>query len=105
MVGLMSFFNNAGILQKFSLIEDLSSSEFDRIMNVNVRSVFLGLKKVLHIMNARGFGFIINTASAAGIRAEHSMSAYTASKHAVIGLTKSAAYAKVSCKRYLSGWF
>lgn len=85
------FFNNAGILQKFSLIEDLSASEFDRIMNVNVRGVFLGLKKVLRIMNAQGSGSIINTASTAGIRAEHSMSAYTASKHAVIGLTKSAA--------------
>ncbi|OKP80501.1 short-chain dehydrogenase [Paenibacillus helianthi] len=85
------FFNNAGILQKFSLLEDLDVSEFDRIMNVNVRGVFLGLKKVLKVMNAQGFGSIINTASTAGIRAEHSMAAYTASKHAVIGLTKAAA--------------
>lgn len=85
------FFNNAGILQKFSLIEDLDTSEFDRIMNVNVRGVFLGLKKVLKVMNAQGFGSIINTASTAGIRAEHSMAAYTSSKHAVIGLTKAAA--------------
>lgn len=85
------FFNNAGILQKFSLIEDLDVFEFDRIINVNVRGVFLGLKKVLQIMNVQGFGSIINTASTAGIRAEHSLSAYTASKHAVIGLTKSAA--------------
>ncbi|MBO9600762.1 MAG: SDR family oxidoreductase, partial [Cohnella sp.] len=52
---------------------------------------FLGLKKVLKVMNEQGFGSIINTASTAGIRAEHSMSAYTASKHAVIGLTKAAA--------------
>ncbi len=85
------FFNNAGILQKFSLIENLDAVEFDRIMNVNVRGVFLGMNKVLKIMNAQGFGSIINTASTAGIRAEHSMSAYTASKHAVIGLTKAAA--------------
>ena len=85
------FINNAGILQKFSLIEDLDAAEFDRIMNVNVRGVFLGLKKVLKVMNAQGFGSIINTASTAGLRAEHSMSAYTASKHAVIGLTKAAA--------------
>ncbi|KAG2882622.1 hypothetical protein PC117_g26185 [Phytophthora cactorum] len=85
------FFNNAGILQKFSLLEDLDPAEFDRIMNVNVRGVFLGLKKVLKVMNAQGFGSIINTASTAGIRAEHSMAAYTASKHAVIGLTKAAA--------------
>ncbi|CAM3989485.1 SDR family NAD(P)-dependent oxidoreductase [Saccharibacillus endophyticus] len=85
------FFNNAGILQKFSLIEDLDAAEFDRIMSVNVRGVFLGLKKVLKIMHAQGIGSIINTASTAGLRAEHSMSAYTASKHAVIGLTKAAA--------------
>nr|WP_241674527.1 glucose 1-dehydrogenase [Paenibacillus luteus] len=85
------FFNNAGILQKFSLLEDLDASEFDRIMNVNVRGVFLGLKKVLKVMNAQGYGSIINTASTAGLRAEHSMAAYTASKHAVIGLTKAAA--------------
>jgi NAD(P)-dependent dehydrogenase (short-subunit alcohol dehydrogenase family) len=85
------FFNNAGILQKFSLVEDLESSEFDRVMNVNVRGVFLGLKKVLKVMNAQGSGSIINTASTAGLRAEHSMAAYTASKHAVIGLTKAAA--------------
>ncbi len=56
------FFNNAGILQKFSLIEDLDPSEFDRIMNVNVRGVFLGLKKVLKVMKGQGFGSIINTA-------------------------------------------
>ncbi|MGG4143623.1 glucose 1-dehydrogenase [Paenibacillus algorifonticola] len=85
------FFNNAGILQKFSLLEDLEASEFDRIMSVNVRGVFLGLKKVLKVMNAQGYGSIINTASTAGLRAEHSMAAYTASKHAVIGLTKAAA--------------
>ncbi|WP_261306317.1 SDR family NAD(P)-dependent oxidoreductase [Paenibacillus andongensis] len=85
------FFNNAGILQKFSLIEDLDTSDFDRMMNVNVRGVFLGLKKVLKVMNGQGFGSIINTASTAGLRAEHSMAAYTASKHAVIGLTKAAA--------------
>ncbi|KWX83022.1 short-chain dehydrogenase [Paenibacillus riograndensis] len=86
-----AFFNNAGILQKFSLIENLDTSEFDRIINVNVRGVFLGLKKVLKIMNTQGYGSIINTASTAGIRAEHSMAAYTTSKHAVIGLTKAAA--------------
>jgi Dehydrogenases with different specificities (related to short-chain alcohol dehydrogenases) len=85
------FFNNAGILQKFSLIENLDASEFDRIMNVNVRGAFLGLKKVLKVMSAQGYGSIINTASTAGLRAEHSMAAYTASKHAVIGLTKAAA--------------
>ncbi|WP_343069207.1 glucose 1-dehydrogenase [Cohnella thailandensis] len=86
-----AFFNNAGVLQKFTLLENLDVTEFDRILNVNVRGVFLGLKHVLKVMHAQGSGSVINTASTAGLRAEHSMSAYTASKHAVIGLTKSAA--------------
>ncbi|WP_350356276.1 SDR family NAD(P)-dependent oxidoreductase [Cohnella hashimotonis] len=86
-----AFFNNAGVLQKFKLLENLEASEFDRILNVNVRGTFLGLKHVLKVMHAQGYGSIINTASTAGLRAEHSMSAYTASKHAVIGLTKAAA--------------
>jgi NAD(P)-dependent dehydrogenase (short-subunit alcohol dehydrogenase family) len=86
-----AFFNNAGVLQKFSLLENIELSEFERIIGVNVRGVFLGLKYVLQVMNKQGFGSVINTASTAGIRAEHSMAAYTASKHAVIGLTKAAA--------------
>ncbi|WP_372631147.1 SDR family NAD(P)-dependent oxidoreductase [Cohnella sp.] len=86
-----AFFNNAGVLQKFSLLENIELSEFERIMGVNVRGVFLGLKHVLQVMNKQGFGSVINTASTAGIRAEHSMAVYTASKHAVIGLTKAAA--------------
>nr|AGS50308.1 hypothetical protein [uncultured bacterium Ele45G2] len=86
-----AFFNNAGVFQKISLLENTELSEFERTMNVNVRGVFLGLKHVLKVMHEQGFGSVINTASTAGIRAEHSMAAYTASKHAVIGLTKSAA--------------
>lgn len=86
-----AFFNNAGVLQKFSMLENIELSEYERIMNVNVRGVFLGLKHVLKVMAAQGSGSIINTASTAGLRAEHSMAVYTASKHAVIGLTKAAA--------------
>ncbi len=86
-----AFFNNAGVLQKFSMLENIELAEYERIMNVNVRGVFLGLKHVLKVMAKQGFGSVINTASTAGLRAEHSMAAYTASKHAVIGLTKAAA--------------
>lgn len=86
-----AFFNNAGVLQKFSLLENMELAEFERVIGVNVRGVFLGLKHVLRVMHKQGFGSVINTASTAGIRAEHSMAAYTASKHAVIGLTKAAA--------------
>lgn len=86
-----AFLNNAGVLQKFSMLTDINEAEYDRIMNVNVKGVFLGLKHVLGVMEKQGFGSIINTASTAGIRAEHSLAAYSASKHAVIGLTKAAA--------------
>ncbi|GAA4844182.1 SDR family oxidoreductase [Paenibacillus vulneris] len=85
------FFNNAGIIQKFSMLSDTDEAEFDRILAVNVKGVFLGLKYVLKVMESQGSGTIINTASTAGIRSEHSAGVYSASKHAVIGLTKSAA--------------
>ncbi|WP_028776930.1 SDR family NAD(P)-dependent oxidoreductase [Shimazuella kribbensis] len=90
------FFNNAGIIQKFAPFTSIEESEFDRIMSVNVKGVFLGLKYVLKVMDKQGSGSVINTASTAGIRSEHSVAVYSASKHAVIGLTKGAAleYAK-----------
>ncbi|MFB7641843.1 SDR family NAD(P)-dependent oxidoreductase [Peribacillus butanolivorans] len=90
------FFNNAGIIQKFAPFTTVEESEFDRIMSVNVKGIFLGLKYVLKVMDEQESGSIINTASTAGIRSEHSVAVYSASKHAVIGLTKGAAleYAK-----------
>ncbi|WP_144510846.1 SDR family NAD(P)-dependent oxidoreductase [Bacillus sp. FJAT-22090] len=90
------FFNNAGVIQKFAPFTTVEESEFDRIMNINVKGVFLGLKYVLKVMEEQGSGSIINTASTAGVRPEHSVAVYSASKHAVIGLTKGAAmeYAK-----------
>lgn len=86
-----AFFNNAGVLQRFSMLTDIDLAEYERVMNVNVKGVFLGLKHVLKVMEKQGYGSIINTASTAGLRAEHSIAAYSASKHAVVGLTKAAA--------------
>jgi NAD(P)-dependent dehydrogenase (short-subunit alcohol dehydrogenase family) len=63
---------------------------FDKVMAVNVRGVWLGLKYVMKAMGAAG-GSIVITSSTSGIRATPHMSAYTASKHAVIGLMRSAA--------------
>ncbi|MBM7587854.1 NAD(P)-dependent dehydrogenase (short-subunit alcohol dehydrogenase family) [Bacillus pakistanensis] len=85
------FFNNAGIIQKFAPLTEVEESEFDRLISINVKGVFLGLKYVLKVMESQGSGSIINTASTAGVRSEHSVSVYSASKHAVVGLTKSAA--------------
>jgi NAD(P)-dependent dehydrogenase (short-subunit alcohol dehydrogenase family) len=64
---------------------------FDTVIGVNVKGVFLGLRHVLPVMLQQKRGAIVNTASVAGLVATPGMPAYVASKHAVIGLTKTAA--------------
>ena len=91
------FHNNAGIEGKVANIADYDEAMFDQIMAVNVRGVFLGLKYVLKQMLAqKGGGAIVNTASVAGLVGAGGLSAYVASKHAVVGMTRVAAieYAK-----------
>ena len=89
-------FNNAGIEIEQGRLADGTMDEFDAIMGVNVKGVWLCMKYQLPLMLAQGGGAIVNTASVAGLGAAPKMSIYSASKHAVIGLTKSAAieYAK-----------
>lgn len=83
------FFNNAGVEGIVAPIERYPDEEFDRVLGVNVRGVFLGLKHVVPLMG-RG-GSIVNTASTAGIVGAAGCVAYIASKHAVIGITRTAA--------------
>lgn len=83
------FFNNAGTEGPIGLIEEISDQAFDRVMAVNVRGVYLGLKHVLPHMQ-RGAA-IVNTGSVASIRGTARLAAYVASKHAVLGLTRSVA--------------
>jgi 3alpha(or 20beta)-hydroxysteroid dehydrogenase len=85
------FFNNAGIEGRLAPMTELSVDDFDRVMAVNCRGVFLGLRAVLRVMKEQGSGAIVNTASMAGIRGSATFAPYVASKHAVIGLTRSAA--------------
>ena len=70
---------------------ELSVADFDRVWAVNGRGVFMGLRAVLKVMKPRRSGAIVNTASMAAIKGAATFSPYIASKHAVLGLTKSAA--------------
>src|SRR5262245_21609654 len=85
------FFNNAGIEGKVAPIAEYDEAVFDQVIGVNVKGVFLGLRHVLPVMLKQKVGAVVNTASVAGLVATPGMSAYVASKHAVIGLTKAAA--------------
>ncbi len=85
------FFNNAGIEGAVQRIEDYPVEVFDRVLAINLRGVFLGLKEVIPVMRGQGSGAIINSSSVSGLRGAAGLSAYVASKHAVIGLTRVAA--------------
>jgi len=84
------FFNNAGIEGKVVPIAEYDEAVFDQVMGVNVKGVFLGLRHVLPVMLKQKAGAVVNTASVAGLVGTPGMGAYVASKHAVIGLTKTA---------------
>nr|WP_294516845.1 glucose 1-dehydrogenase [uncultured Rhodopila sp.] len=85
------FHNNAGIEGSVAPTHQYDEEMFDRVMAVNVKGVFLGLRHVLPVMIEQGRGAVVNTSSVAGLVASPGMPAYVASKHAVIGLTKTAA--------------
>jgi NAD(P)-dependent dehydrogenase (short-subunit alcohol dehydrogenase family) len=85
------FFNNAGIEGQVRPLPDYDDDMFDRVIAVNLKGVFLGLKHVLPVMLRQGSGAIVNTASTSGLFGGPGMSAYVASKHGVLGLTKVAA--------------
>jgi NAD(P)-dependent dehydrogenase (short-subunit alcohol dehydrogenase family) len=85
------FYNNAGVEGEIAPITKYSLEAFRKVIDVNVVGVFLGLKHVLPVMLKQNKGSIINTASIAGLIGSPDIAAYSASKHAVIGLTKSAA--------------
>lgn len=84
-------FNNAGIEGAYAPMVDQTEAAFDQVMAVNVRGVWLGIKYAVPAMIASGGGSVVNTASVAGLFGSRGISPYSASKHAVAGLTKSAA--------------
>lgn len=85
------FFNNAGIEGAVAPVPDYPTAVFQQVLAVNVLGVFLGMKHVIPVMKDQGGGAIINTSSVAGLIGSPGISAYVASKHAVIGLTRTAA--------------
>ncbi|MEP4767089.1 MAG: SDR family NAD(P)-dependent oxidoreductase [Roseibium sp.] len=84
-------FNNAGIAHDLKPLPELSVTDLDRVLAVNVRGIFLCMKHQIPLMQKAGTGSIINMASASGLVGAGHLSAYAASKHAVVGLTKAAA--------------
>jgi NAD(P)-dependent dehydrogenase (short-subunit alcohol dehydrogenase family) len=83
--------NNAGIAGRGQGFTATAEADFDRTIAINVKGVWLCMKREIELFRAQGGGVIVNTASALGLVGSPSSAAYVASKHAVIGLTKSAA--------------
>lgn len=84
-------FNNAGIIQPRKPLIDQSVQSFNRIINANVKGVWLCMKHEIPPMLKNGGGVIVNTSSTAGLVGAPGLSIYSASKHAILGLTKTAA--------------
>ncbi|WP_101675336.1 glucose 1-dehydrogenase [Alloalcanivorax mobilis] len=84
-------FNNAGVEEENDKIADVDEVLFDRVMAINVKGVWLCMKHQIPALLAAGGGSIVNTASVAGLIGAPKRAAYAASKHAVVGMTKSVA--------------
>ncbi|MAT82896.1 MAG: oxidoreductase [Gammaproteobacteria bacterium] len=89
--GVDVFLANAGIEGDVKSIVEYDEDRFDQVLGVNVKGVFLGLKSAIPAMQARGGGSVVITSSVAGVTGAAGVSAYVTSKHAVIGLMRTAA--------------
>ena len=84
-------FNNAGVEQAKKAMAEITEQEWDRIIGIDLRGVFLCMKYEIPLMLKFGGGTIVNTSSGAGVKGFEDQAAYVAVKHGVVGLTKSAA--------------
>ena len=116
--GLHVAFNNAGVGASGFALADEEEVALDRLIDVNLKGVFLSMKHEIPAMLAAGGGAIVNTASVAGLVGERGIAAYAASKHGVVGMTRTAALDYIGkgvrinavCPgatrtRMLAGWF
>lgn len=89
--GLDIAINNAGIAPPLQYLEDVDEETFDLQHRVNVKGVFFGMKHQLKVMRTQGRGVILNVSSMAGVGGAPKASPYSAAKHSVVGLTRTAA--------------
>jgi NAD(P)-dependent dehydrogenase (short-subunit alcohol dehydrogenase family) len=89
--GLDIAFNNAGITPKLVDVHEIDATDWTQVISINLTGVFHSMKAELTYMLGHGGGAIVNMASTAGVRAHAGRAAYSASKHGIIGLTRSAA--------------
>lgn len=80
--------NNAGVMDNFEPVDQVSNEQWDRLMNINLNGPFYACRLAIPIMLKQGSGSIINIASVGGLNGSRAGVAYTASKHALIGLSK-----------------
>jgi NAD(P)-dependent dehydrogenase (short-subunit alcohol dehydrogenase family) len=83
--------NNAGILGAYALTPDCTEENWDRTVAINLKGIFLSMKYEIPAMLQQGKGAIVNTSSGSGLVGTAGLPAYAASKHGVVGLTKSTA--------------
>lgn len=84
--------NNAGIMDNMAAVGDVDDEKWDLIFDINTKGVMRAIRKAIPIFLEKGNGVIINTASTGGFSGAHAGAAYTASKHAVIGITKNTGF-------------
>ncbi|MFC4618882.1 SDR family oxidoreductase [Camelliibacillus cellulosilyticus] len=84
--------NNAGVMDSFEPAGDISDEKWDFIFDINTKAVIRAIRKVIPIFLEKGVGVIVNTASTGGLNGAHAGVAYTALKHAVVGITKNTGF-------------